>query len=129
MNTPIIAVTVACTLLIAQRAWAGDIFTPPLSTGDGSATAAAAVNCRVLNTGSSTAKNVTIKLFNDVGVEQETVTADIVSLRTLSLTDLTPEGIVYCRVSGIVKNKARVTLCLLDADSNKAKCTEGVTGQ
>jgi hypothetical protein len=107
-------------LLIAGSVWAADIFTPVLAAGD-----AGAVVCQVLNTGNTTANGVTIEIRNSANnTPTETDTVDIESGTTGGVSELDPVPLVYCKVSGISKAKARVTLCLLDSGE---KCTSAVT--
>ncbi len=121
MKSGRIVIAIVFALLMGSSAWAADIFTPTLETGDTDE-----VTCRVLNTGTSTAYDVLIEIRDRHGdLDSEPgVTADIPPGRAV-VHDVTPSSnAVYCKVSGISKAKARVTLCLQDASG---KCTVAVT--
>jgi len=122
MHKLAIAVAGVLIVLLTSSAWAADIFTPALPRGG----AASRVNCRVLNTGSTTEQGVTVKLFNTFGVEQASLgPVDLESGTTTSVEDPTfTSAAYYCRVSAISRSRARVTLCMLDADDN---CIVAVT--
>jgi hypothetical protein len=117
MKTRIVVMLVTFTLLFGGTAWAADIFTSPLNTGD-----AADVSCRVLNTGTTTEQDVTIDIRDTFNISQTSFTLDIGAGRTEAVTDLTPAPVVYCRVSGISKTRARVTLCLRDVNLTPIQC-------
>ena len=122
MKRQIRIVAVGFLFLLPGSAWAAEIITPALATGS-----SPTVNCRVLNTGGTIVHNVTIQIFDAFGnTESSNAPFTIGAGSTVSMNDATPSGIAYCRVSGISKSKARVTLCLIDATGT---CTTAVIGQ
>src|SRR5262245_39953469 len=113
MSKRLIAIAGVFTLLLTSSAWAAQITTPSLPTNG-----ASSVSCRVLNAGTTLAKDVTITLYDGSGAfELGTLPVDLAAGHTDVLVDSSPSPIVYCRVSGIAKSNARVTLCLLDGSS------------
>jgi hypothetical protein len=119
------ALAFGCALGIAGSAQAADIFTPSLRQNHGNGETQL-MSCEVLNTGGRTVAGVTIAIFNFVGELQRSKTvdlppgqSDVVAVDTLVLGSS-----VYCRVSGIAKSSARVTLCREDGIGN---CLMGVT--
>ncbi len=117
MKNSIRIIAIMFALLVGGSVWAADIFTPPLQRG-----AAADVRCTVLNTGTSTANDVTIEIRTPFGDVKEGFTTDIPGGEIHSVTDDTPSVAMYCRVSGISKAKARVTLCIRDANDTPIEC-------
>lgn len=120
MKNSTIVTSLIFALLVGSTAWA-DIFTPALNTGN-----ADSVVCRVLNTGTSTAKTVVTKFFDNAGTQQGGIQGAIEAGAARTTTsNPNPSSVLYCRVSGISKSKARVTLCLLDANDTPIECVIG----
>ncbi|MBI2351230.1 MAG: hypothetical protein HYV00_07115 [Deltaproteobacteria bacterium] len=122
MKNSIRVIVIMFTLLVGGSAWAADIFTPALRLGN-----AVKVHCQVLNTGTKTALGVTNNIRDLANNSVESVTGDIEpgEVQTTLVNAPTALG-HYCRVSGISKKKARVTLCIQDANETPIEC---VTGQ
>jgi hypothetical protein len=110
-----ISLITTAAVVMTSAAWAGDIFTPVLLAGSN---AVASLECEVLNTGTATIDDVTISLH--LGGNGVTVMSNTVSIpggAERALVDSSPPGSgdFYCRVSGISKSKARVSLCAREA--------------
>jgi hypothetical protein len=109
---------VSFSLLSASVASAADMFTPPLGIFS-----ADTVNCRVLNTGTGPANNVTIEIKDETGfVHASTGPISIAGRTTADVTDTGP-NIAYCHVRGVAPSKTRVTLCSQTATLVPIACT------
>jgi hypothetical protein len=107
MKNSIRVIAIVFTLLVGGAAWAAEIFTPAITTGT-----ADSVSCRVLNTGTTTADDVRIEIRDGTtGVLDIGGNVNIETRQSRAVTPISdPLGVVYCRVSGIPKAKARVSL-------------------
>ena len=105
----------AAALVMTSVAWAGDIFTPVLLAGSN---AVSSLECDVLNTGNATVDDVAISLhLGGNGIAVMSTTVSIPAGAERGLVDSSPPGSgdFYCRVSGISKSKAKVSLCAREA--------------
>ena len=124
MTRRISAMAAITVILLTPSAWAADIFTPVLTV---SSVTSESMECIVLNTGTTIVSDVTISIHDaGAGATSETGTFTFAggAARSVVETSLPGSGNFYCRVSGISKSKAKVTLCLRDANDN---CTVAVT--
>src|SRR5262245_48637565 len=103
-------------LVFGGTAWA-DVFTPAISEGG-----ASLANCRFLNTGTTTVKGVVIDIRSSTNVSLSNDTFDIEAGTTQSVNHPANDSIVYCRVSGISKGRARVSLCIIDVGATAFDC-------
>jgi len=99
---------------------AGPIVTPALM-----ATGTNDLQCRLVNAGNQDA-TVLIEIVDDTGVvlASNGPTAVFAGWTQSTLTADSP-GVGYCRVSGISKRRARVTLCVRESGGT---CIAAVTG-
>lgn len=115
MRKWISGVTIAAASVIASAAWAGDIFTPVLNAG--TTGGIASLVCSVLNTGKAEVEGVTISIH--LGGNGSTTASNTFDIppdaeRSLFHSALPGSANFYCRVSGISKGKAKVSLCALE---------------
>jgi hypothetical protein len=106
-------------LLLANTSHAATLVTPALPKGT-----AASFQCGVVNVSSKEIGPVLLEIVGEAGAVLGENTVTIPPQATRSVASVASVGLNYCRVTGISKGKARVTLCTRDASFN---CLQSVT--
>ena len=107
-------------LVTATARAAAVLVTPALPKGN-----APTVLCGVVNMGKTDVDGILMEIVGESGTVVTSLTVAIAAGATRTIaTGNSNIGLYYCRVTGISKSKARVTLCTRDSSFN---CLESVT--
>ena len=106
-------------LLVADAAQAAPLVTPPLRKGTNPS-----FECGVVNVSNKSVGPVLIEIVGETGIVLNDTSVSIPAGATRSVSAGGGAGFNHCRVTGITKTKARITLCTRDASFN---CLQSVT--